>query len=305
MIGNDAGQFGRLLTAMVTPFDDGLQIDLTAVDRIVDHLLATGTTAIVVAGTTGESPTLESDEKKLLLSHVIKRTKGKAKIIMGTGSNSTAHSIEATKQAEALGADAALVVAPYYNKPNQSGLLHHFSSIADATKLPIMVYNIPGRTGVNVDVDTIISLAQKCGNVRFLKDSTGSPDQTAEIARRAPSDFRIYSGDDYLTVPFLSVGACGIVSVASHVVGDRISEMMQSFIGGDLDKARSLHYELLPIFKGLFAAPNPICVKYALSRLNLCKPHLRSPLVQLNDDQKRTLDAVLAETKIATVAKLS
>jgi 4-hydroxy-tetrahydrodipicolinate synthase len=305
VIGNDAPNFGRLVTAMVTPFDDNLQIDFPALDRIVDHLLSTGTTAIVVAGTTGESPTLENDEKKVLLSHVIKRAKGKAKIIMGTGSNSTTHSIEATRQAEDLGADAALVVAPYYNKPNQSGLLHHFISIAGATKLPVMVYNIPGRTGVNVDVDTIVSLAQKSSNVRFLKDSTGGPDQTAEIARRAPADFRIYSGDDYLTLPFMSVGGCGIVSVASHVVGDRISEMMQSFLSGNLDKARSLHYELLSVFKGLFAAPNPTCVKYALSRLNLCKPNLRAPLVQLSDEQKSTLEAILLDTKISTVAKFS
>ena len=305
MIGNDAEQFGRMITAMVTPFDDNLALDLPGVDRLVDHLLATGSSAIVVNGTTGESPTLEPDEKKILLERVVKRASGKCKVIMGTGSNSTAASIKATRQAETQGADGILLVAPYYNKPNQAGLTAHFSQVASATALPVIIYNIPGRTGINVDAETIISLGHEFKNIFALKDSTGGVDQAQEIAGRADSKFRIYSGDDYLTLPFLSIGACGIISVASHIIGEQINEMMNCFFQGQLDQARSLHYQLLPVFRGLFTAPNPVCVKYALSKMNLCKPHLRAPLVELADDQRKALDAVLAEAKISSLAKIS
>jgi 4-hydroxy-tetrahydrodipicolinate synthase len=259
VIGNDAEQFGRVITAMVTPFDDNLNLDMTAVDRLVDHLLATRTSAIVVAGTTGESPTLENDEKKLLLDRVIKRVGGKVKVIMGTGSNSTAASLKATVEATKQGADGILLVAPYYNKPNQAGLIAHYSQVV----------------------------------------------QSQEIAGKAVDSFRIYSGDDYLTLPFLSIGGCGIISVASHVVGEPINEMIEHFFAGRLDQARALHYQLLPVFKGLFSAPNPVCVKYALSKLNLCRPNLRLPLVELADDQRKALDAVLTETKFLSLAKVS
>jgi 4-hydroxy-tetrahydrodipicolinate synthase len=305
VIGNDAEQFGRMITAMVTPFDDNLNLDMTAVDRLIDHLLATRTSAIVVAGTTGESPTLESDEKKLLLERVIKRVGGKAKVIMGTGSNSTAASVKATVQATEQGADGILLVAPYYNKPNQAGLVAHYSQVAQSTKLPVVIYNIPGRTGINIEPPTVLSLAEKFANIAALKDSTGSVEQSQEIASKAVDKFRIYSGDDYLTLPFLSIGACGIISVASHIVGEKINEMIEHFFAGRLDQARALHYQLLPIFKGLFTAPNPVCVKYALSKLNLCRPNLRAPLVELADDQRKTLDAVLTETKFLSLAKVS
>jgi 4-hydroxy-tetrahydrodipicolinate synthase len=292
-----------MITAMVTPFDENLNLDMTAVDRLVDHLLATRTSAIVVAGTTGESPTLESDEKKLLLDRVIKRVGGKAKVIMGTGSNSTAVSVKATVQATQQGADGILLVAPYYNKPNQAGILAHYSQVAQATKLPVIIYNIPGRTGINIEPATILTLSEKFENIAALKDSTGSVEHSQEIASKAVDRFRVYSGDDYLTLPFLSIGGCGIVSVASHVVGEPIHEMMEHFFCGRLDQARALHYQLLPIFKGLFAAPNPVCVKYALSKLNLCRPNLRLPLVELADDQRKALDTVLAETKFLSLAK--
>lgn len=302
MIGTDKNQFGRLMTAMVTPFKDDLSLDLAAVDKIVAHLLETGTETLVVAGTTGESPTLEDDEKKTLLSQVVKAANGKAKIIMGTGSNSTKKSVEATKEAEALGADGVLVVAPYYNKPNQSGMLEHFSKICAASSLPVVLYNIPARTGVNVQVETILELSSRHKNLHALKDSTGNVDQAADIAGRANTDFRIYSGDDYLTLPFLSVGACGIISVASHVVGREIVQMMQHFFAGELDKARGLHYELLPMFKGLFAQPNPTCVKYALSTLNLCKNNLRSPLITLDSEQQNAMDKLIKNSRLPQTA---
>jgi 4-hydroxy-tetrahydrodipicolinate synthase len=280
---------------MVTPFDDDLQIDFKAVERIVDHLLDSGTESIVVSGTTGESPTLEEFEKKELLKAVKARVKDRAKVIMGAGTNSTSKTIKASQEAEANGADGLLIVAPYYNKPSQEGLLAHFEQVSHATRLPIMVYNIPGRTGVNILPETMVELARRARTICALKDSTNSVEQAADIAGKARDDFRIYSGDDYLTLPFLSVGACGVVSVATHLVGSAISEMINAYFAGDRDKARKLHYQYLPLFKGIFMAPNPTCVKYALSKLGLCKPHLRLPLVPLADKQREAMDALLKE----------
>ncbi len=293
MIGTDAPLFGRVITAMVTPFDDADKIDFKAVEKLVNHLIQTGTSTIVVSGTTGESPTLDADEKKDLLKSVLEIAGTRAKVIMGSGSNDTRKSVEASKAAEKLGAHGLLVVAPYYNKPSQAGLLAHFAEVANNTSLPIFVYNIPGRTGINITSETMIKLAEKHKNIHALKDSTGSVDQAGEIAAMARQDFRIYSGDDYLTLPFLSVGAAGIVSVASHIVGAPIKEMCDAFFAGKLDEARELHYKYLPIFKALFAAPNPTCVKYALSKMGLCKENLRLPLVPLDAQQKETLDKVL------------
>ena len=303
MIKTNAEVFGRLVTAMVTPFDDELKIDAKAVEKLVGHLLDNGTDSIVVSGTTGESPTLDDGEKKELLKLVIAAARGRAKVIMGTGSNDTAKSIKASKEAESLGADGLLVVAPYYNKPNQDGLLAHFEAVCKATSLPVLLYNIPGRTGINVTADTTIELTQRCPNLHALKDSTGCPEQAAEIAGKARDSFRVYSGDDYLTLPFLSVGACGVVSVASHIAGKQIQEMIEAFFSGKLDQARAAHYELLPLFKGLFTAPNPTCVKYALAQLGICKPHLRLPLVPLAGAQKEAMDRLIKETKTkATIA---
>lgn len=299
MIKSDAPLFGRVVTAMVTPFDDAVKLDLKAAQRLVRHLLSTGTTSILVAGTTGESPTVEGAEKSELLKCVLDAAGGKAKVIMGTGSNSTAKSIKASQEAERLGADGLLVVAPYYNKPSQQGLLRHFGEIAKSTSLPIIVYNIPGRTGINISVETTLTLAAQHKNIHALKDSTGSVEQAAEIAGRAPENFRIYSGDDYLTLPFLSIGGCGIISVASHVVGTQIANMIDLFFAGKLDEARFLHYTYLPLFKGLFAAPNPVCVKYAMSVLGICQEHLRLPLVALEQEQKDALTKLLRQSGVA------
>lgn len=299
MITTDAPLFGRVMTAMVTPFDDEMRLDLKAAERLTNHLLSSGTTCLVVAGTTGESPTLDDSEKAELLKLVVDRAKGKAKVIMGTGYNDTAKSIKASQEAERLGADGLLVVAPYYNKPSQSGILRHYAEIGKATSLPIVVYNIPARTGVNITPETMLQMIAETSNIHALKDSTGSVEQTAEIAGKAPATFKIYSGDDYLTLPFLSVGACGIVSVASHVVGKQISEMIDDFFAGRLDDARAKHYKYLPIFKGLFAAPNPTCVKYALSLLGICKEHLRLPLVPLDADQKAAIKQLMKQANLA------
>jgi 4-hydroxy-tetrahydrodipicolinate synthase len=212
---------------------------------------------------------------------------------MGIGSNNTYKSQKAGEQAEALGADGLLVVVPYYNKPSQAGMVAHFKEVAGSTSLPIIIYNIPGRTGVNMSADTTVELAQTCKNIVALKDSTGDLVQAAEIAGRAPRKFRIYSGDDVLTLPFLAIGSCGVVSVASHLVGKRIAEMIDCFFRAKLEKARQLHDQYLPLFKGLFMAPNPTCVKYALAREKLCRADLRLPLVALDAKQKAALDGIL------------
>ncbi len=303
MIKTDAPLFGRVMTAMVTPFDDELKVDFKATEKLVKHLLSTGTTCLVVSGTTGESPTLEDSEKRDLLKAVINVAKGKAKVVMGTGYNATAKSIKASQEAQSLGADGLLVVAPYYNKPSQAGMLKHFGEIAKSTSLPIIVYNIPGRTGVNITPDTMLEMIESNHNIYALKDSTGSVEQSAEIAGKARESFKIYSGDDYLTLPFLSIGASGIISVASHVVGQPISDMVDDFFAGRLDAAREKHYKFLPIFKGLFAAPNPTCVKYALSVLGICTEHLRLPLVPLDKHQKQVIDQLLKEADL--IAKSS
>ncbi|HEY9870226.1 MAG TPA: 4-hydroxy-tetrahydrodipicolinate synthase [Candidatus Obscuribacterales bacterium] len=299
MIKTDVPPFGRVITAMITPFNDEMEIDYRAVERLVAHLIDTGTEAIVVAGTTGESPTLEEFEKKELLKAVLSVAKGRAKVIMGTGSNSTSKSVQASREAEKLGAEGLLVVAPYYNKPSQEGLLAHFTAVAEATALPVMVYNIPGRTGVNINVDTVLELASRRPNIQALKDATGNVDQAGEIAGKAGEDFRIYSGDDSLTLPFLSVGASGVVSVASHVIGPQVKDMISAFFDGRVDDARRLHYECLPLFKGLFAAPNPTCIKYALWKMGICKPHLRLPLVPLGKQQQEAMDKLIKEQKVA------
>jgi 4-hydroxy-tetrahydrodipicolinate synthase len=301
VIGTDASKFGRLVTAMATPFDDDLSLDLLAIDKLVTHLIETGTTSIVVSGTTGESPTLEDSEKRELLTRVIKRAAGQAKVIMGTGYNSTAKSIKATREAEELGADGVLVVAPYYNKPSQIGMIEHFRQVAGSTRLPVILYNIPGRTGVNVEVSTTLELARHCPNLHALKDSTGSVEQAATIAGEARADFRIYSGDDYLALPFLAIGGCGVVSVASHLIGKPMTEMIDHFFAGRLDQARALHYQWLPLFKGLFAAPSPTCLKYALSILNLCQNKLRGPLVPLDEQQCETMAKLMRAGNISSL----
>lgn len=294
MIGNDANLFGRVVTAMVTPFNSQMGVDFQATEKIVEHLINTGSDGIVVSGTTGESPTLDSTEKNELLKFVVAKAKGKAKILMGTGYNDTRQSIKASTEAEDLGADGLLVVVPYYNKPSQTGMMAHFKEVAKSTSLPIMIYNIPGRTGVNMSVETTVQLAESCKNIVALKDSTGDLVQAAEIAQRAPKFFRLYSGDDVLTLPFLSIGACGVVSVASHIVGLKISEMIMDFFNGKFDEARMLHGKYLALFKGLFIAPNPTCIKYALSGEMLCRPNLRLPLVELDASQRAVLDQLLA-----------
>ncbi|MDQ1908893.1 4-hydroxy-tetrahydrodipicolinate synthase [Paenibacillus sp. GD4] len=278
--------FGRLITAMVTPFDNQLQIDWTQVGNIMDHLIEEqASDSLVISGTTGESPTLTEEEKLKLFEYAVTHSKGRAKIIAGTGSNDTAHSIHLSKEAEKRGVDALLLVAPYYNRPSQEGLYQHFKAIAESVRIPVMIYNVPGRTGVNIDAATTVRLSH-IPNIVATKDCAGT-DQLTEIVRDAAPGFLVYSGDDSAALPAMSVGAHGIVSVASHVVGNEMKQMINAFLQGNFAEAARLHGQLLPVFKGLFTFPSPAPVKAALNYKGLPVGGVRLPLIQATEEEGR------------------
>lgn len=284
--------FGRVSTAMVTPFDNKGNIDFQKTTQLIDYLIENGTDSLVIAGTTGESPTLTTEEKLALFKHVVKVVDGRVPVIAGTGSNNTYASIELTKKAEAIGVDAVMIVAPYYNKPNQEGIFQHFQAIAGSTSLPIMIYNIPGRSVVNIQPETIIRLSE-IPNIVAVKEASGNLDAMTEIIAKTPDDFKLYSGDDGITLPVLSIGGEGVISVASHVIGNEMQEMIQAFFDGSLSKAAKLHQSLLPIMKGLFKAPNPVPVKTALQLKGLNVGSVRLPLVPLSEEERGELTEIL------------
>lgn len=289
--------FGQLITAMITPFNEENQIDWNGVEKIIEHLIATGSDSIVVVGTTGESPTLSHDEKIELFRFAVDQAKGRVKIIAGTGSNNTAQTVQLTKEAEKCGVDGCLLVVPYYNKPAQAGLYQHFETIANETSLPIMLYNIPGRTGVNMSVETMVQLS-KLDNIVAIKESSGDMDQITRLIASVDKSTEVYSGDDYLLLPILSVGGKGVVSVASHLVGKQIKELIEQFKNGNVREATNLNQQLYPIYKGLFITSNPVPVKYALSQKGFCQPYVRAPLAELNEQEKNATDHWLREIEI-------
>lgn len=280
---------GEVITAMVTPFNEKREIDYPAVEKLARHLADNGSDAILVAGTTGESPTLTHDEEYELLYAVKGTVSGDAKIIIGAGSNSTRTAVDVAKKVETLGADAILSVVPYYNKPNQQGMIEHFGAIAKSTNLPIILYNIPSRTGVNMLPQTVAFLAKEYSNIVALKQSNSDLDLISELKVQCPKDFAIYCGDDTLTLPMLSLGAHGVVSVASHVVGEEIKSMIHNYKSGQVKAARNMHQTLFPLFKKLFMAPNPVPVKAVLSRLKLIENYVRRPLFELNELERSEL----------------
>lgn len=289
--------FGRLITAMVTPFDRSGEINWDETARLIEHLIADQKSdSLVIAGTTGESPTLTESEKLELFAFAVKQAAGRCKIIAGTGSNNTAHSVELTKKAEACGVDGILLVAPYYNKPNQEGLYKHFETIAAATSLPVMLYNVPGRTGVSLSTATTLRLAQ-LPNIVATKECA-SIDQVTAIAAGAPEGFIVYSGDDSAALPALSVGAYGIVSVASHIAGARMKEMIEAYVAGNVQEAAKLHQSLFPLFKGLFECPdplpNPSAVKFALNERGYQVGDVRLPLVSPSESEASFIRSMLA-----------
>lgn len=286
---------GEVITAMVTPFNEKREIDYPAVEKLCKHLVNTGSDAILVAGTTGESPTLTHEEEYELLYAVKGTVSGSAKVIMGAGSNSTRTAVDATKKVESLGADAILSVVPYYNKPNQQGMIEHFGAIAKCTDLPIILYNIPSRTGVNMLPQTVAFLAKEYPNIIALKQSNSDLDLISELKAQCPKDFAIYCGDDSLTLPMLSLGAHGVVSVASHVVGEEIKSMIHNYKSGQVKAARNMHQMLFPLFKKLFMAPNPVPVKAVLSRLKMIENYVRRPLVELGEIERSELFDCLNE----------
>lgn len=282
--------FGRLITAMVTPFDSNLQVDWPQVRKLVDYLIEEQQSdTLVVSGTTGESPTLTDEEKLELFRVTVEQANGRCKIIAGTGSNDTAHSIHLTKEAEKIGADGVLLVAPYYNRPSQEGLYRHFKAIAESTKLPVMLYNIPSRTGINVDAETTLRLAE-LPNVVATKEAHADFDLISRLVAGAPEGFRVYSGDDILTLPMMSVGCYGIVSVASHVIGKDMKAMIQSFVTGNVQEAAAAHARLRPVFQGLFncphRVPNPVPVKVALELHGIHAGGVRLPLVEATPSER-------------------
>ena len=282
---------GPLITAMITPFNTDESVNYDEAIRIAKHLVDTGTDCILLSGTTGESPTLTHDEEFALYRTIISELPN-TPIMVGTGSNCTKTAIRSTQEAEKLGAHASLQVVPYYNKPSQDGLFAHFKAIADNTSLPIMLYNIPGRTGTNMTPETIAKLAE-IPNIFALKEAAGSVEQFKQINKLVPSDFQLYSGDDGLTLEFMKNGAVGVVSVASHIAGKKISAMITAYSRGDMQTAQSLHDKLSTLFDVLFITSNPSPVKYALSTLGFNPGNPRLPLIPVTAAEQRQIDSVL------------
>ncbi|PDO10585.1 MAG: 4-hydroxy-tetrahydrodipicolinate synthase [Candidatus Reconcilbacillus cellulovorans] len=284
-----ATDFGRLVTAMVTPFDERLQVNWDRLPELVDYLIEEQKTdSIVVCGTTGESPTLSDEEKVRLYETCVRLARGRCRILAGTGTYDTEHSIHLTREAERAGVDGALVVVPYYSRPSQEGLYRHFSAIARSTSLPLMLYNIPSRTGVMLEAETTLRLAE-FPNIVATKESHGDFDHLTRLIKAAPAGFRVYSGDDGLTLPFLAIGAYGVVSVAAHLVGRDIKRMMEAYADGRTAEAAQLHAKLHPVFHGMFfcphRVPSPAPVKHALRLKGIDVGGVRLPLVPVTEQE--------------------
>ncbi|MFD1066169.1 4-hydroxy-tetrahydrodipicolinate synthase [Oceanobacillus locisalsi] len=284
--------FGKVVTAMVTPFNEQQEIDYEALDYLIEHLIANGSDGLVVAGTTGESPTLSNEEKLALFSHTVQKVNGRITVIAGTGSNQTKGSVALSQAAEKTGVDAIMLVTPYYNKPSQDGLYAHFKTIADSVQLPVMLYNVPGRTSVDLAAETVIRLSA-VDNIVSIKDASGNMDKVTEMVAQTDASFSVYSGEDAITLPTLAVGAAGIVSVSAHVIGNEMQEMIAAYEQGAVKKAASIHQRILPVMQEIFAAPSPAPVKAALNRKGVNVGGVRLPLLPLNDEQLQSLNQKL------------
>ncbi|PYJ50280.1 MAG: 4-hydroxy-tetrahydrodipicolinate synthase [Verrucomicrobia bacterium] len=286
--------FRGTFTALVTPFRDGA-IDTSAFEKLIEAQIAAGITGIVTVGTTGESPTLSLEEREQLIRLSVTTANKRCQVLAGTGSNATHHAVRDTKTAEKLGVDGALLVAPYYNKPSQEGLFRHFKTIAEATSLPIMLYNIPGRCGVDIGTDTVVRLARQCQNIVSIKEASGSVERISELRARLPESFTILSGDDSLTLPFMSVGAVGVVSVASNLFPAEVCALVHAYQSGDVKSAVKLHRKLFPLFKDLFIEPNPVPIKTALGWHGAMSGEVRLPLCEMSDSNQARLRKTLDE----------
>ena len=284
--------FAGAHTALVTPFKDGL-LDEPALIRLIEAQIQAGISGIIPVGTTGESPTLSHEEHRRVIEIAVKAATGRALVIAGTGSNATSEAVELTVEAAKLGADAALLVAPYYNKPSAEGLYRHFKSVADAVSIPIVLYSIPGRCGIEIPIAVVIRLVAECPNIVAIKEAGGSVERVNQLRTALPESFEILSGDDSLTLPFLAAGAVGVISVASNIIPAEVQELVQSFRRGDLGKAQSLHQHFYSLFRDLFIEPNPVPIKTALSMKGLISEDVRLPLCEMMPSNRLVLEQTL------------
>ncbi len=289
--------FQGVFTAIVTPFNEDTSINEKDLKNLLDFNIEKGISGIVPMGTTGESPTLSHEEHVKVIEIVCKHVNKRVPIIAGTGSNSTKEALYMTSRAKELGADASLQVAPYYNKPTQEGFYRHFKTIADEVDLPMIIYNIPGRTGKNIETDTIVRLA-KHPNIIGVKEASGSLPQMMDVINETPDDFIVLSGDDNLTLPLMAAGGRGVISVASNIIPDRMSAMVTAGLNGNFEKMRRIHYELLPFFKAEFIETNPIPIKTALAMKGMIKEVFRLPMCEMGTENKKKLKKVLKTLKI-------
>ena len=286
--------FEGTFTALVTPFEND-HVDEAAFERLIEGQIEAGVTGLVPVGTTGESPTLDHAEHRRVIELAVKAARGRCKVIGGTGSNATSEAVDLTKEAEKLGADAALLVAPYYNKPSPEGIFRHFKKIAESTKLPLILYSIPARCGVEISVETCRRLAETCPNIVGIKEAGGSVERVSALRAAMPTEFEILSGDDSLTLPFISAGAVGVISVASNIAPQAVGDLVRAALAGNFTEARRIHLRYYSLFKDLFIEPNPVPIKYALALAGQIKPNVRLPLCEMNGSNARRLEATLRE----------
>jgi 4-hydroxy-tetrahydrodipicolinate synthase len=286
--------FSGAFTALITPFRNG-EVDEDALESLVEFQIRQGINGLIPCGTTGETPALSEEEDRLVVETVVRVTNGRVPVVAGTGSNSTSMAIKYTKMAEEAGADGSLQVAPYYNKPTQEGLFRHFAAIAESTALPLILYNIPGRTSVTISAEIMARLAE-IPNIVGVKDSTLSMNMISDVKHLCGEDFHILSGDDPMTLPLMALGGTGVISVASNVAPGAVSDMVGALNSGDFERGRELHYALLPLFRALFLETNPIPVKAAASLLGLCSDEMRLPLVPMSGENLRKLQEVVEST---------
>ncbi len=286
--------FSGAFTALITPFRNG-EVDVEALEGLVEFQIQHGINGLVPCGTTGESPTLGEEEDRVVVETVVRVANGRVPVVAGTGSNSTDMAIRYTKMAEEAGADGSLQVAPYYNKPTQEGLYRHFATVAESTNLPLILYNIPGRTGIAIEPETMAWLAEVVPNVVGVKDAALSMNVTSDTRRFCGEDFDILSGEDSMTFPIMALGGRGVIAVASNVAPGAYSEMVNAMLSGDLERGRELHYELLRLFRALSIETNPIPVKMAASILGLCSDEMRLPMTPMSGDNLRKLEEALEQ----------
>lgn len=289
--------FEGTFTALVTPFEND-HVDEAAFERLIERQIEGGVTGIVPVGTTGESPTLDHAEHRRVIELAVKAARGRCKVIGGTGSNATSEAVDLTKEAEKLGADAALLVAPYYNKPSPEGLFRHFKKIAESTKLPLILYSIPARCGVEISVETCRRLAGSCPNIVAIKEAGGSVERVSALRAAMPNEFDILSGDDSLTLPFISAGAVGVISVASNIAPRAVGDLVRAALAGNFAEARRLHLRYYSLFKDLFLEPNPVPIKYALALAGQMSPNVRLPLCEMNGSNAQRLEVTLRELSL-------